>query len=49
MFAGNKQQRFTWFGFQFVRAVKRGRLLGILPLSAEIPGLAPVTGPIAFP
>lgn len=49
MFAGNKQQRFTWFGFQFVRAVRRGRLLGILPLYAEILGLAPVTGPIAFP
>jgi hypothetical protein len=49
MFAGNKQQRFTWFGFQFVRAARRGRLLGILPLYAEILGLAPVTGPIAFP
>jgi hypothetical protein len=49
MFAGNQQQRFTWFGFQFVRARRRGRLLGVLPLYAEILGLAPVTGPIAFP
>ncbi len=49
MFAGNKQQRFTWFGFQVVRARRRGRLLDILPLYAEILGLVSVTGPMAFP